>query len=266
MAINLPIISKFDPKGVNQAEGAFGQLSNSVKKFAGVAVAAFATIGGTQFLKDSIKQASDLGESINAVNKAYGNYAKDVLALGDDVASRLGLSTVDFNAAAVRFSAFAERITGGSGDIAGVVDSLTTRAADFASVFNIDVSEALAVFQSGLSGEAEPLKRFGINLLDSEVKAYAYANGIANVGAQLTETQKVQARYGLLLESTAKTAGDFADTSDGLANSQRILQANIKNLQAQVGEGLTPVMASLTSALVPLAQIVFPALANFLNT
>lgn len=263
--LNLNIISKFNPKGLNEAKGAFGAIGGSIKTFAGLAAGALATIGAGQFLKDSIKQASDLGESINAVNKAYGDYASDVLALGDDVASRLGLATVDFNAAAVRFSAFAERVVGEGGDVAGFVDSLTTRAADFASVFNIDVSEALQVFQSGLSGEAEPLKRFGINLLDSEVKAYAYANGIANVGAQLTETEKVQARYGLLLQSTAKTAGDFADTSDGLANSQRILAANVQNLQAQVGENLTPVMATLTSALVPLAEYIFPIIADFLN-
>lgn len=243
-----------------------GGFGKSVAGLAAVAGGALAAVGVGQFFKESITQASDLGESINAVNKAYGDYASDVLALGGDVANRLGLSTVDFNAAAVRFSAFAERVVGQGGDVAGFVDSLTTRAADFASVFNIDVSEALQVFQSGLSGEAEPLKRFGINLLDSEVKAYAYANGIASVGAELTESEKVQARYGLLLQSTAKTAGDFADTSDGLANSQRILRANIENLQAQVGEGLTPVMASLTSALVPLAQVIFPAIANFLNT
>jgi hypothetical protein len=265
MALNLNIISKFNPKGINEAQSAFGSIGGSIKKFAGLAATAFATIGAGQFLKDSIKQASDLGESINAVNKAYGTYAKDVLALGDDVASRLGLATVDFNAAAVRFSAFAERVVGEGGNVAGFVDSLTTRAADFASVFNIDVSEALQVFQSGLSGEAEPLKRFGINLLDSEVKAYAYANGIAKAGAALTETEKVQARYGLLLQSTAKTAGDFADTSDGLANSQRILAANVQNLQAQVGEGLAPVMATLTSALVPLVEFVFPLIADFLN-
>lgn len=263
--LNLNIISKFNPKGLNEAKGAFGGLGSSIKSFAGFAAGALATIGAGQFLKDSIKQASDLGESINAVNKAYGDYAADVLALGGDVASRLGLSTVDFNAAAVRFSAFAEKIAGEGGNVAGVVDTLSGRAADFASVFNIDVSEALRVFQSGLSGEAEPLKRFGINLLDSEVKAYAYANGIARAGAELTETEKVQARYGLLLQSTAKTAGDFADTSDGLANSQRILAANVQNLQAQIGENLTPVMATLTSAMVPLAEVVFPAIADFLN-
>jgi AcrR family transcriptional regulator len=235
----------------------------------GLAVAvggALAAVGVTQFFKTSIARASDLGESINAVTVSYGEFADDVLALGGDVASRLGLTTTDFNAAAVRFSAFAERVVGEGGNVAGFVDSITTRASDFASVFNIEVSEALQVFQSGLSGEAEPLKRFGINLLDSEVSAYAYRAGIASVGEALTETEKVQARYGLLLESTAKTAGDFANTSDGLANSQKILQANFSNLQAEVGENLAPVMATFVSSLVPLANEIFPKIANFVNT
>ena len=235
----------------------------------GLAVAvggALAAVGVGKFFSASIEKASDLGESINAVTVSYGEFADDVLALGGDVASRLGLTTTDFNAAAVRFSAFAERVVGEGGNVAGFVDSITTRAADFASVFNIEVSEALQVFQSGLSGEAEPLKRFGINLLDSEVSAYAYRAGIASVGEALTETEKVQARYGLLLESTAKTAGDFANTSDGLANSQRILQANFSGLQAEIGENLAPVMATFVSSLVPLANEIFPKIANFVNT
>lgn len=238
----------------------------SLKGLAATAGAAFAAIGAGAFLKDAIVGASDLDESINAVNKSYGEFADDVLALGEGVAARLGLTQTDFNAAAVRFSAFAERVVGEGGDVAGFVDDISTRAADFASVFNIEVSEALQVFQSGLSGEAEPLKRFGINLLESEVKAYAYRAGIVSVGEALTETQKVQARFGLLMESTNKTAGDFADTSDGLANSQRILQASFKGLQAQIGKNLTPAVASLVSSMVPLAQAILPKIAEFMDT
>jgi hypothetical protein len=156
-------------------------------------------------------------------------------------------------------------VVGAGGDVTGFIDDITTRAADFASVFNIDVAEALQVFQSGLSGEAEPLKRFGINLLDTEVKAYALDAGLIAVGETMTEQQKVQARYGLLMESTAKTQGDFANTSDSLANSQRILQASFEDLQASVGSALLPVFADLTkefgnmlpsieAALVPAAE------------
>lgn len=258
-------------KGVGKTAGkqTGESFSNGFKlplKSMAVAVGgALATIGVGKFFKDSIVQASDLDESINAVTKSYGEFAGDVLALGDGIADRLGLTATDFNAAAVRFSAFAERVVGEGGNVAGFVDTITTRAADFASVFNIEVAEALQVFQSGLSGEAEPLKRFGINLLDSEVSAYAYRAGIASVGEALTETEKVQARYGLLLESTAKTAGDFADTSDGLANSQRILTANIKTLQTEIGTGLTPVAADLVSTMVPLAREILPRIADFMN-
>lgn len=247
--------------GKNFSEG----FKLPLKSIAVAVGGALATLGVGKFFKDSIVEASDLDESINAVNKSYLQYADDVLALGADVASRLGLSTVDFNAAAVRFSAFAERVVGEGGDVAGFVDDISTRAADFASVFNIEVSEALQVFQSGLSGEAEPLKRFGINLLDSEVKAYAYRAGIAAIGDELTETEKVQARYGLLMEATNKTAGDFADTSDGLANSQRILQANFENLQAQIGKDLTPSVANFVTGLKDLALMVMPGVADFVS-
>lgn len=221
---------------------------------------AVATVAIGAFAKSSITAASDFGESANAVNVAYGAAAGDIAKLSSDAASRLGVSSTDFNNSAVRFSAFAEKIAGSEGDVAGVVGSLTERASDFASVFNIDVSEALGVFSSGLAGEAEPLKRFGINLLESEVNAYALANGIGEQGRALTETEKVQARYGLLLESTAKTQGDFANTSDGLANSQRILKANFEELKITAGTALAPAFAVLVSAITPLIQAAGPAL------
>jgi hypothetical protein len=238
-----------------EAGGKFkSSFGGALKGIAAVAGTALATIGVGRFFGDAVEQSSRLGESLNAVSVAYGDASASVIKLGEDAATRLGVSTATFNEAAVRFSAFSERVVGEGGDQAKFIDDITTRATDFASVFNIDVAEALQVFQSGLSGEAEPLKRFGINLLDSEVQAFALANGIGEAGRQLTETEKVQARYGLLLESTSKTAGDFANTSDGLANSQRILAANFENIKAQVGDSLTPAFAELTTALVPVAE------------
>ncbi|MCH9834102.1 hypothetical protein K0U83_00490, partial [bacterium] len=220
-------VDKVGGKAGKAAGGKFKSgFGGALKGIAAVAGTALAAAGVGKFFSGAVDEANDLSESLNAVNVAYGDASSNIIKIGEDAATRLGVTQTDFNAAAVRFSAFAERVVGEGGNIGGFVDDVTTRAADFASVFNIDVSEALQVFQSGLSGEAEPLKRFGINLLDSEVSAYAMANGIGEAGRQLTETEKVQARYGLLLQSTEKTAGDFANTSDGLANSQRILQAS----------------------------------------
>jgi hypothetical protein len=260
MAINLNIVSKFDDKGIQQIQGQLGGLGKTLGKFGGLIATAFSFQAVGSFVKNSIGAASSLEESLNAVNVAFGDSAAGILKFGETASTTLGTSQVEFNNAAVRFSAFADRIVGAGNDASGFITDISTRATDFASVFNIDVAEALRVFQSGLAGEAEPLKRFGINLLDSEVKAYAAANGIGEIGKQLTETEKVQARYGLLLQSTAKVQGDFANTSDGLANSQRILQSNFKDMQATVGAAVLPALAGLTTALIPVVNLIGPML------
>lgn len=217
-----------------------GALAGGIGKFIPIIGTALAGIGIADFFGNAIDAASDLNESGNAVRVTFGDAAKEIEKLGGDSATRLGLTATDFNAAAVRLSSFAEGLAGGGRSVADVIDELTTRGADFASVYNIDVADALAIFQSGLSGEAEPLKRFGINLLDSEVRAYAYANGIAAVGAELTESEKLQARYGLLLQATSKVQGDFANTSDQLANQQRINSALLQQSLAEIGTALLP--------------------------
>jgi hypothetical protein len=246
MAIRIPILTSFDPKGLKSANAAFANLGTQVASLGrNFAVLGAAAVGVGAFLGKAVGAASDVQESVNAVNVAFGQSAAGILKFGETAATSLGTSQVAFNNAAVRFSAFADRIVGSGNDASKFIADISVRASDFASVFNIEVAEALGVFQSGLAGEAEPLKRFGINLLDTEVKAFAMANGIGEVGRQLTETEKVQARYGLLMQSTAKTAGDFANTSDGLANSMRIMKSEIADTQAEIGQQLLPIIEEL---------------------
>jgi hypothetical protein len=203
----------------------------------GIASAA-STVAG--YFSDSIGLASDLQESANALSVTYGEQAEAIGILGDTAADRLGLSKIAFNDLATRFSSFAGTIAGEGGDVVGVIDDLTTRGSDFASVYNLDVSDALQLFQSGLAGESEPLRKFGLDLSAAAVEAFAMANGIGESGRELTEAEKVQARYGLLMESTEKTAGDFANTQDGLANSTKTANARFEDAQAAIGEALLP--------------------------
>jgi hypothetical protein len=265
MSIDIPVVSKFDPKGLKQAQSALGGFKKTLGTVAVALGAALSVRAVTSFAKASINEASNLEESLNALSVSYGDASEGIAKLGEDAATRLGVTQAAFNQAAVRFSAFADRVVGEGGDVTGFVDDITTRATDFASVFNIDVAEALQVFQSGLAGEAEPLKRFGINLLQSEVQAFALREGLIQVGETMTEQQKVQARYGLIMETTAKTAGDFANTSDGLANSQRILEASFKTMQAEIGGPVLNAFANLSAGLVPVVQQLGPILTEALD-
>lgn len=224
----------------------FSSRFGGALKVGALLAGAFAVTKGAQFFRESISEASDLNESLNAVNVSFGKNASGIKRLGEDAANAVGLSNNEFNGLAVQFSAFAGVIAGKGGDVVGTIDDLSRRGADFASVMNLDVSDAMELFQSGLAGETEPLRKFGIDLSAAAVTAHAYKTGIAAAGAELTENQKVQARYSLLMQQTSKAQGDFANTSDGLANSQRILGANVDNIQAKFGKIFIPILEKLT--------------------
>jgi hypothetical protein len=49
------------------------------------------------------------------------------------------------------------------------------------------------------------------------------------------------------MQETEKFAGDFANTSDGLANSQRILKARFTDIQAEIGRRLVPIITELAN-------------------
>ena len=197
--VRVQILSEFDPKGFERAQKEAQGFSDQMKNLAKTTAAAFATREVVNFAKSTVAAASDLGESINAVNVTFGEAADGILALGENAASAVGLSQREFNAFAVQFSGFTQQIAGAGGDIAAVTDDLTTRIADFASVMNMDVSEAAQVFQSALAGETEPIRRFGIDMSAAAVEAHALATGLVSSKSEMTEAIKVQARYSLLM-------------------------------------------------------------------
>ena len=68
---------------------------------------------------------------------------------------------------------------------------------------------------------------------------------IDNVKNALTPQQKALAANALIMEQTSDAAGDFGRTSDGLANKQRILKAQLENVKVQIGQKLLPAFSAL---------------------
>ena len=192
-----------------------------------------------QFGKDSIEAASNYEESLNAMQVVTGVAADSIVALGEDAAEAFGLSKTEVNEAAVAFGGFADKIDR-DGDISDTFQDYIARASDFASVMNIEVADALRIFQSTLAGESEPIRRFGLDLSAASVEAHALSEGIIEVGDKMSADDKVLARYSLLMAETANVAGDFANTSEGVANAQKIATAEMENARIELGTRLMP--------------------------
>lgn len=134
------------------------------------------------------------------------------------------------------------------GSIDGIQDYGLGLSGDFASFFNIANDEAFAKIRSGISGETEPLKQLGINMSVANLEAYALSQGIKKSYSAMTQAEQVTLRYNYLLSVSADAQGDFARTSDSLANQQRITKLAIQNIGTAIGSRLIPAMTKGTTA------------------
>lgn len=229
-----------------QAKG-LGNTLKDVGKIAAGVLAADLFMGAAQRMKEfvhsSIEAGKDLGESVNAVGKVFDGEAGKVEEWADKNANAFGLSKRAFNELATPLGALLKNSGLAMDEVSDHTIRLTERAADMASVFNTDVDEALTAIQAGLRGESDPLERFGVGLSAAKVEARALADTGKATASSLTAQELILARLNIIYDQTADSAGDFADTTDGLANSARVANAQIEDAKAKLGEGLLPVMA-----------------------
>ena len=231
-------------KSSGVAAGAMSRLSGAAKA-GGVALGVGVAVGAYK----AATAASDLEEAVNKVNQVFGKQANSIEKWADKSAEKLLVSKAAALEATGSFGAMLKPMGFGEAQAAKMSKRMVQLSADMASFNNVDPTDMLDRIQSGLSGEMEPLKRYGSVLSETRVAQYAYKEGLAQTGAELTEQQKIQARYGLLLSDTKDQQGDVARTGDGMANSLRTLTANLTNLAAKVGTILTPVVAGASNAL-----------------
>jgi hypothetical protein len=249
MAIIAPIVSTFDNRGIRRAESGFSDFSRKVgRSLANVAKAGAAigvAVGAASF--KAIQSASDLAEATSATEQIFGDAAEAVLRFADGAAEAFGQSKQSALEGAQVFGTFGKAAGLAGADLSDFTTGLLELSSDIASFRNASPEEVIEAIGAGLRGESEPLRRFGVLLDDATLKAEAMALGIYSGNKPLTQQQKILAAEAAIYKQTGDAQGDFARTSDGLANSTRILQARMSNIVATLGERLLPVALTVSS-------------------
>ncbi len=259
MALSIPIISEFSDVGVKRAIAEFKQLETvgekaqfAIKKAAIPAAAALAGLAAAA--GPAISAASDLEENLSKVNVIFGEGAKEIENFAKTAAASLGQSQNAVLQAAGTFGTFGKAAGLGGVELANFSNDFTALASDLASFNNTSPEEAINAIGSALRGEAEPLRKYGVLLDDATLKNAAMSLGIFDGNGALTAQQKILAAQKVIFEQTGDAQGDFARTSDGLANSQRILKAQLADLQVAIGKGLLPVVQAILPPLKAFAE------------
>lgn len=193
------------------------------------------------FVKEGIKNASNLTEVQNVVDTAFGKNAESVNQWAKAAATSYGMSELDAKKYNGTMGAMLKSMQLTDAEVLKMSQSMVGLAGDFASFYNLDTEEAFNKIRSGISGETEPLKQLGINMSVANLEAYALSQGIKKSYNSMTQAEQATLRYNYLMKVSADAQGDFAKTSDSFANQQRIAQLNVQNLATSIGNQLLPI-------------------------
>lgn len=196
-----------------------------------------------------VNAASDLQEVQNVVDTTFGQSASQIDAWAKTAITQFGLSETKAKQFASTLGAMMKSAGMAGDEVVKVSEDLAGLAADMSSFYNLDFDTAFQKIRSGLSGETEPLKQLGINMSQANLQAYALQKGITKTLDSMSQGEITMLRYQYLMQATADAQGDFAKTSDGYANSLRLLQSNLESIKTQIGTVFIDVLANATTSL-----------------
>ena len=247
--------------GLIQSMKSFGKSADSTTQSVKKLSIATLAIGGVISLiisavrklisiaKEGIQLASQLEEVQNVVEVSFGNMTQDVEEFSKKALYSLGMSELTAKKMASTFMAMSNSMGISAKDGRNMALQLTALAADMASFYNVSQDVAQTALNSIFTGETETLKKFGIVLTETNLKAFALSRGITKSYSSMTEAEKVALRYNYVLQATANAQGDFARTSGSWANQTRLLKEQLNILKTALGQVLIAVILPLVKAL-----------------
>lgn len=200
------------------------------------------------------KMAMNAVESENLFEVSMRGMAGSARVWSEQLRNQLGLNSFELRRNVGLFYTMFQSMGLGTKSAYDMATGLTQLAYDFSSFYNLRPEEAFDKLRSGIMGEVEPLRALGIIVDEATVKAYAYQAGIATQGQELTQQQKVLARYLAIMEQTKTAQGDLARTIDSPTNRLRILKSRLEETATSLGMSLLPTIESLMKAATPFVE------------
>ncbi|MFN3552948.1 MAG: hypothetical protein ACK4UL_07540 [Novosphingobium meiothermophilum] len=233
---------------IARIEGRFSGIAAAAGK-AGAAASVAVTAPLVAFGRQAFIAAMDAEELKSAFHVTFGANGAMMEAWAQRTGDAIGRTNVELMQAANTFGIFFNQADPARS--AAMSQQFAMLAQDLASFYNVDPGTALQKLRSGLTGESEPLRDFGVFMTEAAVKAQALKMGLVPLNGELTEQQKIMARAGLIMAQTANAQGDLARTSGSTSNQLRAGQSAWSNLLLVIGQelipALTPAIQTFTS-------------------
>jgi hypothetical protein len=202
----------------------------------------------------SARTAAKAEELQSAFDQTFGDMSPMMNRWAKESGDALGRSTQEMQEMAKTFGVFFNQAAPTREAAASMSQDFSLLAQDLESFHDLDAGVALQKLRSGLAGESEPLRDFGVFLTAAAVEARALEMGLGGLSGEISEQDKILARYNLILEGTKNAQGDVERTSDSATNTARDFAASMTELQVAIGQRLLPVLTPLIKTVTSLVN------------
>jgi len=216
---------------------------NDISSFLGIdpriarggAAGAIALIGAK-----AIKTASDLEELSSKARFTFKESFGIVEQRSREIADEVGRADSAILQFSTDMGAVIEAMGLSGPEMAKVSTNLAKLSVDMASFHNVSDPEAFIALRSGIVGETEAMKRFGVVMTQANLKAFALNKGITTQIDKMNQAQLTALRYEFIMDKTATVQGDAARTANSVANQLRRVSGNTRELFEELGKPLLP--------------------------
>lgn len=234
-----------------QSLAAAGQAMGQTLQNVGKTLALALTIPILAMGAASIKAASDFEETKNKAIVVFGEMSDSVVSNADRAAAALGVSKTQYLDYASSIGAALTAGGMGINEATELSEQAVKHFADLASFHNTQIEDAALAWQSAIRGQYEPIQKYFPFITNQYLLTYGTANGLIDANTkELTANQRAIILNAIALNNELNPAlNDFAETSDGLANQQRILKAQFQDSLIMLGQNLLPIALEVVQGL-----------------
>lgn len=233
------------PKTSGFEKEAESKIGGTIKRLGALAAGAFVGAQAGSLVKSAVGEASDLQETVSKTRNVFGPASKAVEDWSKGAAKAFGLSQQAALGAVSQYGDMFVQLGFTQKQSAKTSEALVKTAADLGSFHNVDPSDVLERIGGALRGEYDSLQQLIPNISAARVEQEALRQTHKKSASDLTAAEKATATLAIIQRDGANAANDFAETSDGLANRQRVLSATFTDMKAKIGEQLLPVVVKL---------------------
>lgn len=220
---------------LNSLTSGLGSIQGQILAAAGVG-----SVSGLAL--SSLKAASDANENAAKFTAVFGKEADRTAASVATLADEIGRSENEIRKAMSAYQSIFVGLGFGGERAADMSLQIEKLSLDFAAFHNISDEDSMQRMIAALSGSAEVLDQFGVNIRQAALEEELLAMGIKKSVHEATEAEKTMARLNVIMGVMAGQGAIGAATreSESFANQVKALTADAEKLRIELGTAMMP--------------------------